>query len=984
MNEFSQIRPVQTANWKSAMRWLIAVMIVSFMGTLSGGYSYQKPLAAGGFEASLEVLGGAHRMFREGLDQPTLKIAIWSTDGRDHRITVSFQIENIFKKPLPSRYDVNIAVPADGNKIEKFIPFQAGVGYFNIRAKFQAGGTEAAGSVDLGVVHRPVPGLRPNSLFGSNTSELKLGEDLNLLQTIGMKVERAHFSPPVLSEDRNWPLTLPPGEPVALDFSKLDATWKETKAHELWVLPIVGYSLAGAGNTDCTLLAKQAGMYGPPGDVRRFISTWSTILRHYSEIRTYEFWNEPWIFGWTWASTAVQYRQLQKAWCANALQLNPNYLIVAGSSTMFVRDNIQPYPECWRGLLGGLTHHPYTRSVAEQSFRGGDNLRSIDDCVLTAHQMGLARVFLTEGGTNYQPAGSKKEDKAFNNLENASKIVQYYVTAALSGAFMGNAQWNIGYGPDWTRSNTAFAVMTHFLEDRVPLVDIWPREELLWGGIFANAKFATEEIKSLPRSSELTTRWKVGVPLEWSNDTTKVAVIWSLTGQSKTQLDHQGELVIPDATDLRAFDLTGCEIVPTAGKLVLPLTQVPMYITTDNLSVLAFQDRIAEGLIRHITPLNVSALSLFQPADHTQFLAVRVENQLSRPVKGTLTLRITQSQAESSVPFAIDAGRLAEVEVHWPGTPVAPDNRYMISLRAELDAEANAEFSTVIREQEIAVAQFAKRRVRFTGSPDDLNELTPVIVDSEKFENPDDSTRHLLNPNLKGSAGLRGSLPRIVARVATAYDDTNLYLIGAVSEDQFHCRAGDPMWIGQNGKKLPLPYRQGMPDGLEFVTYCGDVLQFSFGFRDRVPGIGRQPGDPWEWKGSFYDTDYSFVAHVSTKGDQLIRIWGPDGSRQDGYQAEAVPGIKPVPGGKVKITRDNSQKLTIYEVAIPRSELSLFNPLAGRCRFGFVLYNSEKGTGGSMNWSDAAGIFDYWQSSGSFPPTWAQRLPCETFFGIEQ
>ena len=58
--------------------------------------------------------------------------------------------------------------------------------------------------------------------------------------------------------------------------------------------------------------------------------------------------------------------------------------------------------------------------------------------------------------------------------------------------------------------------------------------------------------------------------------------------------------------------------------------------------------------------------------------------------------------------------------------------------------------------------------------------------------------------------------------------------------------------------------------------------------------------DPWAWKGSFYDTDYSFVAHVSTEGDQLIRIWSPDGSREDSYQTEALPGIEPVPGGNVK------------------------------------------------------------------------------------
>jgi hypothetical protein len=51
-------------------------------------------------------------------------------------------------------------------------------------------------------------------------------------------------------------------------------------------------------------------------------------------------------------------------------------------------------------------------------------------------------------------------------------------------------------------------------------------------------------------------------------------------------------------------------------------------------------------------------------------------------------------------------------------------------------------------------------------------------------------------------------------------------------------------------------------------------------------------------KGVSHDTDYSFVAHVSAAGDQLIRIWDPEGSREDGYQTEEVPGIGPVPGGK--------------------------------------------------------------------------------------
>jgi hypothetical protein len=60
---------------------------------------------------------------------------------------------------------------------------------------------------------------------------------------------------------------------------------------------------------------------------------------------------------------------------------------------------------------------------------------------------------------------------------------------------------------------------------------------------------------------------------------------------------------------------------------------------------------------------------------------------------------------------------------------------------------------------------------------------------------------------------------------------------------------------------------------LDYITGCGNVFQLSFGFRDRVASIGLQIDDPWAWKGwCFYNTDYSFVAHVSAEGDRLIRF----------------------------------------------------------------------------------------------------------------
>jgi len=72
--------------------------------------------------------------------------------------------------------------------------------------------------------------------------------------------------------------------------------------------------------------------------------------------------------------------------------------------------------------------------------------------------------------------------------------------------------------------------------------------------------------------------------------------------------------------------------------------------------------------------------------------------------------------------------------------------------------------------------------------------------------------------------------PRVVARVGTAYDDANVYVTAVVNEDQFHCQAGQLVALGENGKKVTLSYKEGMPNGLHFITYCGNVLQFSLAF----------------------------------------------------------------------------------------------------------------------------------------------------------
>jgi len=106
---------------------------------------------------------------------------------------------------------------------------------------------------------------------------------------------------------------------VPLDFDRLDQMWNDVKAARPLGSADRRLSLPGAGIFDRTPLAEELKMYGPPSDEARFIRTWETILRHYPELETYEFWNEPWIYVWTWAGTPEDYRQFQSAWLFHGL-----------------------------------------------------------------------------------------------------------------------------------------------------------------------------------------------------------------------------------------------------------------------------------------------------------------------------------------------------------------------------------------------------------------------------------------------------------------------------------------------------------------------------------------------------------------------------------------------------------------------------------------------------------------------------------------
>ncbi len=790
------------------------------------------------------------------------------------------------------------------------------------------------GEAWLGVIPPFHVGIRKDSFFASNTSNLREGRELDLLEAIGMKVQRVHFqnvTPEKLENQRR---------------------------RNTWVLPIVGY----ANPLPKSEWANKLNEHGPPADFEAFVAYWKEKLEAFPEVTTWEFWNEPWIFSWTWADTPAEYRRLQRMWAEMAHKVNPALRMVAGNSWMFVQDHIAPYPDSWKGLLSGTSHHPYSDAAA-MTFRGGAYQRSTDAGYLVTRGMGLSYYYLTEAGTvvgTTDFGGSIAVYQTPNNPVNARKIVHLFVQSALTGVFQGNTQWGIGYGPGWTQSNASLAVLTHLLEDRPIVADIWPRQGLLRGAVFAHPRHVDAAVRALPRADELSARWTVPVPLERADDNTKVAVVWSWTGSDNQNIDRAGALVLSNPTDLRAYDLFGRPVGVTAGGVLrVPFSEDPVYLLSEVLSVTELRDRIGGARIENITPVNVYAQSLRQSADQAQTLTVRLDNQMNCRAAGELRL-VSPGLPPITASWKAGPGELVDIPLDWPGMKPSADNRYAVVLNVSARGEDGRDLGTVQHSQVIQSARFVRRSIRIDGDPDDWQSVTPITVTGRPKV---DFTRFLLNPNLPPP-----DLDKIAKaeeksfQVRTAYDDENIYV--AVSGLGIRTEVGAPRFEG-------FPWRKGMPDGLQFVQYEANTVQVAFGFRDRVPGHGRQLEDPWAWKGQFYDTDYLYAVHPTiADGDLVIRQWGPDTDRRTAYQTESVPYVQPVPGARA-VLKDG-----FWEFAIPRREVAMFDPEMGGLRFGIVI-------DGTHNWSDTAGVFDYWTGSGSFNPSWEFRLPAQTLFGIE-
>ena len=796
----------------------------------------------------------------------------------------------------------------------------------------------------VGFIPKAAAGLRPESFFAATTE----GEgDIAATAKIGVKVVRDFFC------NYQWAFKELPKSttiPLQADFTRLDKAVAERKQHGLSILPIVGDARPLESS-----LAKQLKATGPPLDQNNFTSVTARIVQHLSDVKYWDFWGDPWVYGPTWAATAANYRYSLKRWAQMAKQARPDIKVLAGGRPSFFMDVILPDPNVVKAI-DGLTNSPRYDSRAA-SWRSGTQLRFMDFSVQEARRQGIGMNFIIDSGT--QRSRGQTGLSPDQRLD-AAKLVKFHALAALAGNFQANVHQDNGWGSEFPLGNVAYAVMTHLLEDRPVAADIWPAHPLIWGAIFANPRWVTDEVKALPRAKDLAARWGVAIPKERENDATKVAVIWSETGPSLDRMDTTGTLTIQPAGDLRTLDMVGRPVGQRKGDaLTVPFGPYPIYLQSDQMSVVEMRQRIGEGRADGLTPANTYLLSLPSPLGAVPTtLTARVQNQLNRPLKGMVSLSGPKEwQIEPGQrPFELKPAELAQVDFRVTATSATALNQYLVQTRIESDG------GKYDRREMVSVTSIRPMTPKVDGQLNEWTTATFARVDSEQQKDPARYLQWLADPAQPVPQPPPGQA-FVGTKVAVVYDATNLYIGAVIREPGLgNATSGNPTAVDEN----PL--------------LNGDCLEFAFGFGDRANDDYRKPDDPWYWKGMIRDVDYAII-QFRQRADvpYLFSLFVPGLTWRTDFQTERV-NVFPVPGGQTRFIRDEVERTTTWEIAIPRRYLNRFDPSKPYCRFSFIYYNDEKLP--ALEWARGAGVFDYWTNFGSFLPAWNALLPCQTRWGI--
>jgi len=215
-------------------------------------------------------------------------------------------------------------------------------------------------------------------------------------------------------------------------------------------------------------------------------------------------------------------------------------------------------------------------------------------------------------------------------------------------------------------------------------------------------------------------------------------------------LDASGFLTIQPAGDLRALDMFGRRAGQKSGDaLIIPFNASPVYLLSDQMSVVEMQKRIAGARIEGLTAVNSSLYSLPAPLGATPTtLTARLQNQLNRPVKGMIALAGPKEWTitPAKQPFELAAAALGEVSFQVTATSSTAFNQYLVKTAIEREG-LQSEQSQIVE-----IACMRPMTVTLDGKLDEWTTATFTRVDSEMQRDPANYMQWLA---IRGSRSMR-------------------------------------------------------------------------------------------------------------------------------------------------------------------------------------------------------------------------------------
>ncbi|ACQ79175.1 hypothetical protein Bcav_0914 [Beutenbergia cavernae DSM 12333] len=218
------------------------------------------------------------------------------------------------------------------------------------------------------------------------------------------------------------------------------------------------------------------------------------------------------------------------------------------------------------------------------------------------------------------------------------------------------------------------------------------------------------------------------------------------------------------------------------------------------------------------------------------------------------------------------------VTLDVPTTGLAAPGTHPWSVELAMpDGEAIAASGRLVLVDPAAVSALHQQTITVDGVPDDLSGITPIDLDV------DGEVRQI--PDWGGAADLGGD-------VWWTWDDENLYLTAAIT-DNVHAQPG-----------------------LNDTIWTGDSIQFS--------AVAGTPGEDLTGY-------YEYGLALTSQGPQVFRWNGGGGILPNG----------PVAAVDLAASRDEATQTTVYEMAMPWSELAPFDPADRLLALSFLVNEND-------------------------------------------